>query len=131
MPFVIPGAWYELTLTRSVTAYSAGSAVVIIDWQDIDGNTVRSDTLSTTSTTDISPVTLELYDKAPAHAARASIRVGAGVGANLTAYFYNVVFRRCPLRLIVVAEDAGGSLSSYTHPVHLTVKYTPRYELAR
>ena len=57
--------------------------------------------------------------------------VGAGVGANLTADFYSVVLRRCPMRLIVVAEDAAGALTSYTHPVHLNVKYSPRFEVAR
>lgn len=130
-PLVVPGQWYQFALTRQVTARSAGAAVVIVDWQDIDGNAVRSDTLSSVITTDASPVNLELYGKAPAHASRARVRMGAGSGANLTAYFSAVAFRRCPLRLIVVAEDADGALTSYAHSVHLTVKYTPRYEVAR
>jgi hypothetical protein len=129
-PLVIPGAWYELSLTRSVTAWSAGAVVVDIVWQDVDGNTVRTDVLSTVGAVDGSPVGLSLYAKAPTHAARARVLVG-GISATMTADFYTVVLRRCPLRLIVVCEDAAGALSSNTHAVALTVKYTPRYEVAR
>lgn len=130
-PLVVPGAWYEVTCTRSVTARTAGAAVVNLIWRDIDLNMVRLDELSSTSTTDASPVALELYAKAPAHAARCQVRVGAGAGANLTVAFYDVVLRRCPLRLIVAAEDAGGALVSNYHPVHVSVKYRPMYEVAR
>ncbi|MDP1804147.1 MAG: hypothetical protein Q8K72_03185, partial [Acidimicrobiales bacterium] len=130
-PLVVPGAWYEVDLTRQVTARAAGAATVDLIWQDVDGNTVRTDALSTTSATDATPVALTYYAKAPAHAARAQVRAGAGTGANLTAYFSAVILKRCPMRLIVVAEDAAGALTSYLHPVHLTCKYTPRYEVAR
>lgn len=130
-PLVSPGAWYELTLTRQVTARSAGSATVDLVWQDVDGNEVRTDNLSSVSATDASPVALELHARAPVHAARARVRVGASPGANLTAYFSAVVLRRCPMRLIVVAEDAAGALTSNAHPVHVTVRYQPRYEVAR
>jgi len=130
-PLVVPGAWYELGFTRNVTARSAGSAVGIIVWQDVDGNTVRTDTLSTTATTDASPTAITVYAKAPAHAARAQVKLGAGAGANLTAAFSAVVLRRCPLRLIVVAEDAGGAVATFVHPVHVTLKYRPAYEVGR
>jgi len=130
-PIVLPGAWYEVDLTRYVTSRTAGTATVDLIWQDVDGNTVRTDTLSTTATTDAAPVALELYAKAPYHATRAQVRVGAGTGASLAVYFSAVVFRRCPLRLIVAAEDAAGALTTYVHPVHVSVKYTPRYEVSR
>jgi len=130
-PLVIPGAWYELTLTRQVTARSAGAATVDIVWQDLDGNTVLTQNLSSVTATDASPVNLELYAKAPAHAARAQVKVGGGAGATITADFSAVVLRRCPLRLIVVAEDATGALSSNTHAVALTLKYRPYYEVSR
>jgi hypothetical protein len=104
---------------------------VDIVWQDVDGNTVLTQNLSSVTATDASPVNLELYAKAPAHAARAQVKVGGGTGATITADFSAVVLRRCPLRLIVVAEDATGTLSSYLHAVALTVKYQARYEVAR
>ena len=129
-PIVVPGAWYELSLTRSVTAWSAGTVQVQIVWQDVDGNTVRADTLSSVAAVDGSPVALTLYDKAPVHAARAQVLFG-GISATMVADFYTVVLRRCPLRLCLVCEDADGALSSNTHAVALTVRYTPRYEVAR
>ena len=130
-PLVVPGEWYELSFLRSVSARSAGAAVALVRWQDVDGNTVREDTLSTTSATDAAPVTVTVYARAPVHAARAQVRLGAGSGANLTAGFSAVVLRRCPLRLIVVAEEAGGTLVSNVHPVHLTARYQALYEVAR
>ena len=129
-PLIVPGAWYELSLTRSVTAWSAGTVQVQIVWQDVDGNTVRTDALSSVAAVDGSPVALTLYAKAPVNAARAQVLFG-GISATATMDFYTVVLRRCPLRLIVVAEDAAGALTSYLHPVHLTLKYNARYEVAR
>ena len=126
-PLVIPGAWYELDVTRSVSARTSGSAYAGITWLDIDGNQVRVDVLSTASTTDASPVNLELYAKAPMHAARAQVWLGTSGSATLTVAFSGVILRRCPLRLILVAEDAGGALVGNVHPVALTVKYAPRY----
>ena len=129
-PLIVPGAWYELSFTRDVDSWSAGAATASIVWQDVDGNTVRTDVLSTTSANDASPLAVTVYAKAPAHAARAQLQLG-GTSATLTVFFSNVVLRRCPLRLIVVVEDAAGALSSNTHAVALTVKYTPKYEIAR
>ena len=130
-PLIVPGAWYEFAYTRQVTARSAGYAFMGVDWYDIDGNAVLFQTLNYVSTTDASPVATAMYAKAPMYAARARFRVGGGPGANLTAYYSACAVRRCPMRLIVVAEDAAGALTSYLHPVHLTVKYQPRYEVAR
>jgi hypothetical protein len=81
-PLVVPGAWYEVTLTRQVTARSAGEAVVQLLWTDVDGNTVRLDTLATMAAVDASPVALVLYSKAPVHAARAWVLVGAPEAAG-------------------------------------------------
>lgn len=130
-PIVVPGQWYEVDLTRQVTARSAGSADVLLRWQDVDGNAVREDTLASATAVDGSPVALALYAKAPTHAVRAQVRFGAPAGANLTAQFSAAVLRRCPLRLILVAEAASGALASNAHPAALTVRYTPRYEVAR
>jgi hypothetical protein len=130
-PLIVPGAWYALSITRQVTAWAAGFASIYIVWKDVDGNDVRYDLVSAVGATDASPVALEFYAKAPAQASRAQVFIGAGSAANLTAYFSAVAFRRCPLRLILVAEDQAGTLASNLHPVHLTLKYTPRYEVAR
>jgi len=130
-PLVIPGAWYGLSFTRDVDSWVAGAATAEIVWEDVDGNVVRTEELSTTSANDASPVAVTVYAKAPAHSSRALVRLGTNGSGNMTVYFSAVVLRRCPLRLIVVAEDAGGALSSNTHAVALTVKYTPRYEVAR
>ena len=129
-PLVVPGAWMELSLTRQVTAWTAGAVVVQIAWLDIDGNAVRTDTLSSVAATDASPVALTLHAKVPVHAARAQVVLG-GIAATATVDFSAVVLRRCPLRLIVVAETANGALVNYAHPVHESVRYTPRYEIAR
>ena len=128
-PLVVPGAWYELDVTQNLSSRTNGNAYVGITWLDIDGNQVRVDVLSTTISTGSS--NLELYAKAPMHASRAQVVLGTSGSATLTVAFSNVVLRRCPLRLIVVAEDADGTLASNTHAVALTVKYTPRYEIAR
>jgi len=130
-PLVVAGAWYELAFTRDVDSWAAGAATAEVVWEDVDGNIVRTDLLSTTSANDASPLAVTVHAQSPAHAARALVRVGTSGTGDMTVYFSAVVFRRCPLRLIVVAEDAAGALSSYLHPVHLTVKYTPRYEVAR
>ena len=130
-PLVVPGAWYELSCTRQVTARSAGSCVGYLVWQDVDGNTVRTDTAWSVATTDASPVSVTFYAKAPVHAARCQVRFGSGAGATITADVSAVVLRRCPLRLIVVAEDSAGAVSSYAHAVHVSVSYVPRYEVAR
>jgi hypothetical protein len=113
-----------------MTAYTAGWFVPYLVWTDIDGNQIRWDTLTGCVAVDASPVAVTDYRKAPAHAVAAIFYFSGAGGANTT-YFSDVVFRRCPLRLIVVAEDAAGALTSYKHPVHLTVKYTPKYEIAR
>lgn len=130
-PLVLPGAWYELSFVRDVDFYVAGAATAEIIWQDVDGNTVRSDALSSVAANDAAPTAVTVYAKAPVHAARARVRLGTDATGNLTVYWSAVVLRRCPLRLIVVAEDAGGVLSNYTHLVHLTVKYRLTYEAAR
>jgi hypothetical protein len=129
-PLIVPGAWYELSFTRDVDSYSAGAATASIVWQDVDGNAVRTDLLSTTAANDAAPLAVTVYAKAPAHAARAQLKLG-GTSATLTVFFSAVVLRRCPLRLILVAEDAAGALTSYLHPVHLTLKYSARYEVSR
>lgn len=130
-PLVLPGAWYELSFTRDVDSYVAGAATAEIVWQDVDGNVVQTDLLSSVTADDGSPVAVTVYAKAPVHAARARVRLGTSAAGDLTAYFSAVALRRCPMRLIVVAEDAGGALVSNSHPVHLTVRYSPRYEVAR
>lgn len=129
-PPVVPGAWYEWSFTRQVTAYTAGAAYPVVDWLDVDGNTVRMDGLAWVTGTDAAPVSVTYYAKAPAHAVHAKLRLGAVSGA-LTVYYSAVAFRRCPLRLITVVEDAAGALTSNTHPVKLTLKYVPRYEVSR
>ena len=131
MPLVVPGAWMELLVTRQVTTWVSGSAIVYLQWFDVDGNSVSSKTLDTAITTDASPVPLELYAKVPVHASRVRIIFATSSGAEMTVYYSAVTLRRCPMRLIVVAEDASGTLVSHSHPVHVTVNYTPRYELAR
>ena len=130
-PLVVPGAWYEFTYTREVTAYTSGAYFGLVQWKDIDGNLVRSDTFDWATAVDATPVTTTLYYKAPQHAARVQLYFMPSDGANLTVDTSNVVLRRCPLRLIVVAEDAGGALSSNAHAVHVTLKYRPFYEVAR
>jgi hypothetical protein len=129
-PLITPGVWYELSLTRQVTAWTAGTVQTQIVWQDVDGNTIRTDSLSSVAATDASPVNLVLYAKAPPHSARAQVLVG-GILATATADFSAVVLRRSPMRLIIVAETPDGSLTSNTHAVALTVRYTPRYQIAR
>jgi len=128
-PLVIPGAWYELDVTQALTPRTNGRAYAGLTWLDIDGNQVRVDVLNTSSST--GTTNLELYAKAPMHASRVQVFLGTTESAALTVAFSNVVLRRCPLRLIVIAEDANGALSSNTHAVALTVKYIPRYEVAR
>lgn len=129
-PLVIPGAWYELFFGRQVDDYVAGAVTGEVVWEDVDGNVVRTDVVWTTGANG-APVAITVYAKAPAHAARALVRLGTNASGNVTAYFWSVAFRRCPLRLIVVTEDAAGALTNYVHPVHLTVKYGARYEVAR
>ncbi|MFA5388028.1 MAG: hypothetical protein WC322_06635, partial [Candidatus Paceibacterota bacterium] len=130
-PVIVPGQWYQIDATRDVDSWTAGSAIAYMDWLDIDGNLVRTDTLGSTAADDAAPVALTYYALAPEHAARGKVRLGAGVGANLTVFWSAVSFRRCPLRLIVVADEASGTLTSNLFPVHLTVSYVPRYEVAR
>ena len=130
-PLVIPGAWYELSFVRDVDSWVAGTASADIVWQDVDGNTVRTDTLSSVAANDGSPTAVTVYAKAPVHAVRARVRLGTNGAGNLTVYWSSVVLRRCPLHLIVVAESVVGVLQGNLHPVHLSVSYTPRYELAR
>ena len=130
-PLVLPGAWYELSFTRDVDSYAAGAATAAIVWQDVDGNVVRTDLLSSVAANDAAPTAVTLYAKAPVHAARAMVRLGTSATGDLTVYYSAVVLRRSPLRLIVVAEDAAGALVSYVHPVHVTLRYGARYELAR
>jgi len=130
-PLVVPGEWYELSFTRRVSFYVAGNVTAQIVWQDIDGNTIRLDTLSSVAADDASPTAVTVYGMAPAHAARAQVKLGTDGTGNVTVYWSAVSFRRCPLRLIVVSEDAAGALSSYVHPVTLTVVYTTKYETAR
>jgi hypothetical protein len=129
VPLVVPGAWYEITATRQITAVSGGWAQIWVSWRDVDHNIIRADTADTGVATDAAPVSVTYYAKAPAHAARMTpVLVGVN---SITVYYSAVVVKRCPLRLITVVEDAAGALISYTHPVHLTVKYTPKYEIAR
>lgn len=130
-PLVVPGAWYEFSLTRQVTAYASGGTTASVVWRDVDGNVVRTDTLATVAATDASPVAATYYAKAPVHAARATVHLGTATPSNLTVQYSAVVMRRCPLRLIVVAEAADGSTSSYAHAVYVSVRSTPRYEVSR
>jgi len=131
-PRVIPGEWYQLDFTRDVDSYAAGAATAQIVWQDVDGNAVQTDTLSTVGADDAAPVAVTVYGKAPAHAVRAQVKLGTDASGDLTVYWSAVSLCRCPLRLIVVAEDAAGVIDgSYVHPVHVTLKYTPKYEVAR
>ena len=129
-PVIIPGAWYEVDVTRSVTAWSAGTVQVQIVWQDVDGVAVRTDVLSSVAATDGSPAALTLYAKAPVHAARAQLLFG-GISATATMDFSAAVLRRCPMRLCLACESPTGLLSSNTHAVSLTVRYTPRYQVSR
>ena len=132
-PLIVPGAWYELLATRKVTERIAGNVIVVARWMDVDNNLIGWgwDILSSVAAVDAAPVALALYAKAPVHASRLRIFFGADTGASLTVYFTAVSLRRCPLRLIVVAEEQAGTLVNYAHPVHVSVKYTPRYEVAR
>ena len=130
-PLVLPGAWYELSFARDVDSYVAGAATAEIVWNDVDGNVVQTDILSSVTANDAAPAAVTVYAKAPVHAARARVRLGTSAAGDMTVYFSAVVFRRCPMRLIVVAEDAGGALVSNVHPIHLTVRYGARYEVSR
>jgi hypothetical protein len=129
-PLVVPGEWYEVSANQNVTAYTDGDVEMRVRWLDVDGNTVREDVMNTA---DGAPaVTAPIfYVKAPAQAVRARVMMGAGTDATFTAYWDSVVFRRCPMQLIVVAEDAAGALTSNVHAVAVTLKYTGRYEVAR
>jgi len=129
-PRVVPDEWYELSCHQDVTAYTDGDVEIRVRWMDVDGNTVREDVVNAADGTPAETYPL-VYMKAPVHAVYARVMLGAGVDATFTAYWENVVFRRCPLRLIMVAETVDGSLTSYLHPAALTVKYTPHYEVAR
>lgn len=128
--YVVPGEWYELNFTRYISARPGGSFYTYARWLDVDGNLLRADTLQQFVSTDASPTSVTYYLKAPPLAARLTPQWGITVG-GITAQWKDVVVRRCPLRLIVVAEDAGGALSSYVHPVAVTVRYLPRYEVSR
>ncbi len=129
---VVAGAWYQFDFTRQVTAWTSGNSTATINWQDIDGNLVRADVLDTRAATDASPVPLTYYSRAPVNAVRATVQFGSASAATFTAYYYAVALRRCPLKLLLAAEDSAGVLNgSFVTPVALTVKYTPRYEVAR
>lgn len=130
-PLVTPGTWLELLVMRNVSAFTSGVADVRLYWYDVDGNTVFIQTMNSAGASDASPVALTLYAKVPVHAVRVRVMFGAGAGATLTAYYSAVTLRRCPLKLIVIAEEAWGVLVNYVTPVNLTVKYAPRYEIAR
>jgi hypothetical protein len=78
---------------------------------------------------DTAPEPLTLCAKAPVHAARAQVKLGADGSSTTT--WESVVLRRAPLRLLVVAEDAEGALTNYFHPTHITLRYSPRFEIAR
>lgn len=130
-PLVARGVWYELTLTRQVTARSAGTFDCFLVWQDVDGTTIRTDTAFSVSATDASPVSVAYYAQAPVHAARCQVLFGGSAASTVTADVSAVVLRRSPLRLIVVAEDAAGTLSSNVQAVHVTLRHTPRYEVSR
>jgi hypothetical protein len=114
-----------------VDDYVAGEATAEVVWEDIDGTVVRTDLLSERAANDGVPAAVTVYAKAPVHAARVLLRLGTSSDADLTVYYSAAVLRRCPMRLILVAEDAAGACTSYRHPVHLTLRYTPRYEVSR
>ena len=128
---VVSGAWYQFDFTRQVTAYTSGNSTMYVNWMDIDGNNVRYDTLDTRAATDASPVPLTYYSRAPVNAVRATVYFGSPGVATFTAYYSAVAMRRCPLKLLLAAEDAAGALTSNATPVTLTVKYTARQEIAR
>ena len=128
-PLVLPGAWYEVLLTRFVSARSAGVVTASVVWLDIDGNIVQTDLLSSAFAVDSAPVALTLYAKAPVHAARAQVKLGAD--GHSTTTWESVVLRRAPLRLVIIAEDAEGALTNYAHPTHISLRYSPRWEIAR
>ena len=136
-PLVVPGAWYEFLLTRQVLGWTAGNVIVVARWMDVDNNFIDLigwgwDILSSVAAVDAAPVALALYAKAPVHASRLRIFFGIDAAGSGTAVTFTAVsVRRCPMRLIVVAEEASGTLVNYAHPVHVSVKYTPRYEVAR
>lgn len=129
-PIVAPGQWYQFGITYDVDSYAAGAATVEAVWLDIDGNTVRADTLLSLTANSASTATT-LYAKAPFNARRCYLRVGQNGTGNMTVYFSAASMKRCPLRLIVIAEDAGGTLSSNTHAVTLSYRYPARYGVAR
>ena len=131
VPVVTPGEWYEVSCNLNVTAYTDGDVELRIEWLDIDGNVIRNDLLDAA---DGAPaVTAPLcYVKAPVHATRALVIIGAGASATFTAYWDSVVFRRCPLNLIMIAEDGDGVVDgSFVHPVHVTVQYRASYGISR
>ena len=128
---VVSGAWYQFDFTRQVTAWTSGPSTATVNWQDIDGNLVRADVLDTRSATDASPVPLTYYSRAPVNAVRATLVFGSTASATFTAYYSAAAMRRCPLKLLLAVEEASGTLSSNTTAVTLTVKYTPKYEVAR
>lgn len=130
---VVPDEWYEVSWTRRVTAWTSGTAVVQVVWTDVDGNQVGIDTVdSKTSATDGGDVNGLAYVKAPRMAVMARVTLATTGTATLTVDYNNVIFKHSPLRLIVVVEEATGALNgSYVHPVAVTVKYTPRYEIGR
>ena len=131
MPLAVPGAWYDLTFTHQLTNWVAGTAVMVVEWYDVDGNLVRLDYPWNTAAVDAAAHAGSVFAKAPVHASRVRIRFGASAGSSLTVYFSAITFRRCPQRLIVVADNADGTLADYSHPVHVTVKSVPRWEIAR
>lgn len=128
---VIPGEVYEITATRQVTAYTAGSAALWVEWHTLDGAIIAYGVNAGGSAVavDASPVDLTLYtNRAPAQVGRLRVFVGSANASTLTVDWWNIAVRRCPLQLLVAVEDAAGALTAFTHPVLVTLKYTPVYD---
>lgn len=127
----VPGEWYQVEWTRQITAWTSGEPGIYVWFTTVDGSMLVECIVDQRQATDASPVAGVGYVKAPPGAARVAVFVGRYASGTWTGYWSGIAIRRCPLRLILVAEDSTGTLSSYTHAANLTVKYVPRYEYAR
>lgn len=130
-PFVVtPWVWYEVELSKQVTAFSTADAMVVFRWYDVAGELLNTDTLAAWSATDAAPVTgLAFHAQAPDTATYLRAYIETEGGAGTTVQFWDVYVHRCPLQIILVSEDADGSAG--TQDLAVTVSATPAYEAVR
>jgi len=123
--------WYEVTLSKQVTAYASAAATVVLRWYDVSEALLSAATLATYAATDVAPVAVAYYAQAPVDAAYGRLYVETAAANSTTIQFSAAYLHRCPLNLLIAAEDAAASDADGQHDLAVTVQATPRYEGAR